>query len=139
MPKGINGRMDYSVTDNVFQSSDVLVLPRSCHLQVLKTAHDGTGHLGHRKVLQMLWQIFTWPLMTKDVIEHYQSCDTCQRCSKSFCQEGANGGTASAHEQVAFDIVGPLPKAKGGYRNVLTFICMATKWPEAVALLPLRV
>ena len=37
-------------------------------------------------------------------------------------------------EQVAFDLVGPLPKAKGGYRYGLTCICMATKWPEAIAL-----
>ena len=37
-------------------------------------------------------------------------------------------------EQVAFDIVGPFPKAKGGYRHVLTSICMGSKWPEAIPL-----
>ena len=38
-------------------------------------------------------------------------------------------------ETLAFDIVGPMPKGKGGYRFLLTAICMASKWPEA---LPLR-
>ena len=37
-------------------------------------------------------------------------------------------------EVIAFDIVGPLPKGKGGCRFVLTAICMASKWPEAIPL-----
>ena len=37
-------------------------------------------------------------------------------------------------EQMAFDLVGSLPKAKGGYRFVLTAVCMATRWPEAIPL-----
>ena len=35
-------------------------------------------------------------------------------------------------ESVAFDLVGPLPKCKGGHRFILTYVCLATKWPEAV-------
>ena len=38
-------------------------------------------------------------------------------------------------EVLAFDIVGTMPKGKGGFRFLLTAICMASKWPEA---LPLR-
>ncbi len=37
-------------------------------------------------------------------------------------------------ESVAVDLVGPLPKGKGGCRFLLTYVCMATRWPEAVAL-----
>ena len=37
-------------------------------------------------------------------------------------------------EQMAFDLVGPLPKAKGGYRFVFTAVCIATCWPEAILL-----
>ena len=33
---------------------------------------------------------------------------------------------------MAFDLVGPLPKGKGGHRLILTYIFLATKWPEAV-------
>ena len=35
---------------------------------------------------------------------------------------------------MAFDIVGPMPKGKGGYTHVLTAICMSSKWPEAIPL-----
>ncbi len=37
-------------------------------------------------------------------------------------------------EDVAVDIVGLLPKGKGGCRYLLTYVCLATKWPEAVPL-----
>ena len=37
-------------------------------------------------------------------------------------------------EFIAVDLVGPLPKAKGGYRFILTSICLASKWPDAIPL-----
>ena len=37
-------------------------------------------------------------------------------------------------ERVCIDLVGPLPKSKGGYQYLLTYIDVATRWPEAVAL-----
>ncbi len=37
-------------------------------------------------------------------------------------------------ENVAIDLVDPLPKGKGGCRYLLTYVCMATRWPEAVPL-----
>ena len=37
-------------------------------------------------------------------------------------------------ECLAFDIVGPMPKGKGGCRFLLTAICMASRWPEAIPL-----
>ena len=32
-------------------------------------------------------------------------------------------------ETIAIDLVGPLPKGKGGCQFILTSICLATKWP----------
>ena len=37
-------------------------------------------------------------------------------------------------ESLAVDIVGPFPKCKGGVRYVLTTLCLASKWPDAVPL-----
>ena len=37
-------------------------------------------------------------------------------------------------EVMAVDLVGPLPVGKGGYRYLLTAICMASRWPEAIPL-----
>ena len=35
---------------------------------------------------------------------------------------------------MGFDLAGPIPKGKGGCTHLLTAICMATKWPEAIPL-----
>ena len=37
-------------------------------------------------------------------------------------------------ESIAFDLVGPLPKGRGGCRFILSYICLASRWPDALAL-----
>ena len=37
-------------------------------------------------------------------------------------------------QSMAIDIMGPLPKPKGGVRYLLTCVCMATRWPDVVVL-----
>ena len=44
---------------------EALVFPTSIWAKVLRTAHDGTGHLGHRKVLQLVKRKFVWPLLAR--------------------------------------------------------------------------
>ena len=41
-------------------------------------------------------------------------------------------------ERVAFDLAGPFPKAKYGYCFLLTSICLATRWPDALPLKDVR-
>ncbi len=105
--------------------------------KVLRLAHDFTGHQGVRRTKELLNNRFTWPGMGVDVTEFVHSCDVCLRLNKA--------GNRKAHmaerpvisepfESVAVDLVGPLPKAKGGVKYVLTFVCLATRWPEAVPL-----
>ena len=36
--------------------------------------------------------------------------------------------------KIAFDIVGPLPRTRSGYKYILTSMCYGTKYPEAIAL-----
>ncbi len=39
---------------------------------------------------------------------------------------------AEPFERLILDCVGPLPKTKSGYQYVLTIMCTATRFPEAV-------
>ncbi len=114
-----------------------LVLPVGRRKRVVSLAHDFTGHVGVRRTKQLLNSRFTWPGMGKDVLEFVQSCDACLRLNKT--------GNRQVHmverpivtepfESVAVDIVGPLLKGKGGVKFILTFICLATRWPEAVPM-----
>ena len=36
--------------------------------------------------------------------------------------------------RLAFDVVGPLPRTKSGYKYILTCMCYASKYPEAIPL-----
>ena len=79
-----------------------------------------------------------WPGMGQDIIKHCRSCSICQICSKAPARKVPmveREILTEPFEVMAFDIVGPMPKGKGGCRFLLTAICMASRWPEA---LPLR-
>ena len=115
----------------------VLVLPKSVRKRVMEMAHEGAGHLGARKVLALIKQRFVWPSMGVEIIAHTRSCDVCQRCAKAKSRKVPlmeRKVLSEPFEVLAFDLVGPFPKAKNGYRFVLTAICMGSKWPEAIPL-----
>ena len=114
-----------------------LVLPKKFRRRVLEMAHEGSGHLGARKVKALLKQRFVWPGMGVDAINHTRSCEVCQRCSKAKSRKVPlmeRQVMSEPFEVLAFDLVGPFPPAKYGYRYVLTAICMGSKWPEAIPL-----
>ena len=127
----------YQAVDRNTEVVNVIVLPVSFRKKVLKMAHDGLGHLGGRKVKNLIKQRFSWPGLGIDVIKYCKSCPTCQRCSKTKSRKAPmmeRRVLSEPFEVVALDIVGPMPKGKGGCIYLLTLIDMASKWPEAIPL-----
>ena len=123
--------------DDCEEVSHVLVLPKSVRKRVMEMAHEGSGHLGARKVKALLRHRFVWPSMGVDIIAHTRSCVVCQRCAKAKSRRAPlmeREVLSEPFEVMAFDLVGPFPKAKNGYRFVLTAVCMGSKWPEAIPL-----
>ncbi|XP_076876436.1 uncharacterized protein LOC143525877 [Brachyhypopomus gauderio] len=137
-PKRSDSESDWST---VFQ----VVVPKPYREHVLSLAHDQvmSGHLGVRKTYQRLLQYFFWPLMKSDVTRYCRSCHVCQLAGKP------NQTIPSAplkpipaygepFEKVLIDCVGPLPKTKTGYTYLLTIMCTATRYPEAIPLRSLK-
>ena len=119
------------------QNYKQLCLPQQYRLRCLTLAHEKFGHRGRNKIIKDSRRLFHWPSLTSDVAKHCRSCDTCQRHTKSQqrvhpMQEREVVTVPS--ERVCIDIVGPFPKAKGGFQYLLTYIDMATRWPEAIPL-----
>ena len=114
----------------------VLVLPKKHRLTVMEVAHDGLQHMGARRVKALLCQRFSWPGLGQDVIQYIRSCDVCQKCSKVQRKVPMieRKVMSEPFESMAVDIVGPFPKGKGGCRYLLTCICMASRWPDALPL-----
>ncbi len=116
---------------------DVIVLPKSYRERVKVLGHDKNGHLGADKVAKMVGKYFAWPGMAREIINYCRSCEKCQIRSKYKPRRAPaveRPILAEPFESVAIDLVGPLPKGKGGNRYILTYVCLATKWPEAVPL-----
>ncbi len=89
------------------------------------------------KVSDMITNYFHWPGVVKDCINYCKSCTKCQRTSKYMPPKAPTVERpmlSEPFESMAVDLVGPLPKGKGGARFILTTICLVTRWPEAIPL-----
>lgn len=122
---------------SVFQ----IVVPTPFRTHILSLAHDipWSGHLGVTKTYNRVLQNFFWPGLKKDVVHHCRTCHTCQMAGKPnqvipqapLCTIPVMG---EPFERVIVDCVGPLPKTRSGNQYLLTIMCAATRYPEAIPL-----
>lgn len=119
---------------------DQLVVPTKYRRDLIQLAHGNSwsGHLGVRKTKDRLLQEYYWPGCFKDVEETVRSCDTCQRVGKPHDKSKAPlklvPPITEPFRRLVIDTVGPLPVTQSGYRHILTVLCPATKFPEAIPL-----
>ncbi|XP_064465530.1 uncharacterized protein LOC135377174 [Ornithodoros turicata] len=119
---------------------DQVVVPQKYREDLLHLSHSNawSGHLGVRKTKARLTAEYYWPGCWKDIENWVKSCDTCQRVGKPTDQRKAPMCLVpiitEPFRRLVIDIVGPLPATEQGHRYVLTALCPATKFPEAVAL-----
>ncbi len=121
-----------------------MVVTKCFREQVLSVAHDNVaGHLGVTKTLYRVMSHFFWPRIKSAVTKYCRSCHTCQMVGKP------NQAIPPAplkpipvigepFERIIIDCVGPLPKTKSGHTYLLTIMCAATRYPEAIPLRSLR-
>ena len=75
--------------------------------------------------------------MWVDVKAFVRSCAGCQRAARNDNSRAPLQPLpciSEPFEKVAFDLVGPLPRTKSGYRYISTMMCLYTKYPEAIPL-----
>ncbi len=73
---------------------------------------------------EVINKLFTWSGMGSKMNK---------KGNRGMCMQGRPVVT-QLFSKVALDLVGPLPKARHGVQYLLTYCCMATRWPEAVPL-----
>ena len=118
-----------------------IVVPTAYRQQVLSLAHDHdwAGHLGVTKTYSRILKHFFWPGLKQAVSQYCRTCATCQLTGKPnqtipaapLCPIPAVG---VPFEKVIVDCVGPLPRTKSGNQYLLTIMCAATRFPEAIPL-----
>ncbi len=143
--KGVLMRKWVSGSDE-WTSVHQVVVPTPFRQQVLSLAHDSNlaGHLGIKKTYNRILRHFFWPGLKADVSKYCKFCHVCQVVGKP------NQPVPPAplrpipvmgepFERVLVDCVGPLPRTKSGNQYVLTMMCAATRYPEAVPLRSIKV
>lgn len=118
-----------------------IVIPKSYRTEILSIAHETplAGHLGINKTHLKILNHFYWPGIRRDVAEFCKSCHTCQIVGKpNQIIPKAPLQPVPAFEEpfsrVLIDCVGPLPKTRSGNQYMLTIMCTATRFPEAIPL-----
>ena len=127
--------------DGDWSTVSQVVLPTLYRQQVLSVAHDPawSGHLGISKTFDRILQHFFWPGLKSDVVEYCKTCHMCQIMGKPnqsvprapLCPIPVVG---EPFDRIIVDCVGPLPKTGSGNQFLLTIMCCATRYPEAVPL-----
>lgn len=118
-----------------------ILIPAPFRQHVLQLAHDHpwSGHLGVTKTYCRVLKHFFWPGLRKDVADFCRSCHICQCTGKPnqvippapLCPIPVIG---EPFERVLVDCVGLLVKTKSGNQYLLTIMCAATRFPEAIPL-----
>ncbi len=118
-----DGLLIHVMVDDVAGELKRIVIPKCRRGIVMKLAHDGCGHIGYRKALDIIGKLFVWPNISVDVHKYCQSCIVCQKSSKRGQQKVRmmeRPIITEPFEVIAVDIVGPLPPGKGKVVYILT-------------------
>ncbi|KAL3992385.1 DnaJ-like proiein [Sarotherodon galilaeus] len=107
-----------------------IVVPSVYRQKILALAHESqwSGHLGITKTYQLLLKHFFWPGMKRDVSKFCRSCHVCQIAGKP-------------NQVIPPAPLCPIPVVDQPFDHVivdcqylLTIMCAATRFPEAVPL-----
>ena len=116
---------------------NLIVIPETLREQIKKMCHEETsGHLGILKTKDKLLRHFYWPKCYKDIEDYVKTCDACQRVGKPFDKKKAPLMTvpiiSEVFSKINVDACGPLPTSSQGNKYIITALCLASKYPEAV-------
>ena len=131
------GLIFHSILDPTIGERKRLVIPKQYRAKLISIAHDNVGHFSQKKTTTILNYRFTWPKMSTDIAAHILACIPCKQFNKTTHKQAPfyqRLTISEPYEEIALDLIGPLPRTKHGYRFAMTVICLASHWPEVYPL-----
>ena len=99
-----------------------IVVPMECRQLVFRQLHDLGGHFGVGKTLAKVKERYYWPGYEQDIEKWVKECQSCQQRNPPHINPRAPLGTIAVNypfEKVSWDITGPLPVTRDGYKYIL--------------------
>ena len=114
-----------------------VVMPKCRCQSILALAHSNPigGHFGVKSTTARVRKHFTWPGFSVDI---KSLCTSCPQCQKAAWNDHIRAPLEPLpiitvpFSRLAFDVVGP--RTRSGFKYVLTYMCNASKYPEAIPL-----
>ena len=106
----------------------------------LREAHEGIcgSHIGYMNLVKKLTLLgYYWPTMKADAEQLVHKCERCQVHSTIPWKPGADLTPMVSpwpFAQWGIDLLGPFPKAPGGFEHLIVAVDYFTKWVEAEPL-----
>ncbi|GFU20212.1 retrovirus-related Pol polyprotein from transposon 412 [Trichonephila clavipes] len=115
----------------------LIVVPEALREPIKTICHDGTsGHLGVLKTKDRLLRHFFWPKCYKEIEDIVKMCDPCQCVGKTNNRKKAPLVTvpviSEVFSKINVDACGPMPISTEGNKYLITVMCLATKYPDAI-------
>jgi hypothetical protein len=102
-----------------------VILRESDRLDILRQAHDESGHRGVRVVFMLLKARFFWPAMIDDIRKYVKSCHQCQiRSLKKYRIPMIVSTPATIFSKIYIDVMN-MPEAPGGDEGDFRYIVAA--------------
>jgi hypothetical protein len=101
---------------------------------ILKKAHDGSGHKGLDATMAIITARYWIPVLEKVVSRHIARCNQCQRFAKAHKLYSPNYSVTSydIFKHWGIDTVGPFPEDAQGNKYAILAVEFLTRWPEAI-------
>ena len=130
--------MDGLVGGNL-RIGELVCVPETDRLMVLKACHEDEGHLGAEKLYKRMKTLFYWRTMHKDCVEFTRTCQNCQ-ANKTSHQKPAGllhplPAPSRPMEHVAMDFFFDLPVTEGGWSGVWLIV---DRFSKLVKLIPVK-
>ena len=123
IPKKIKGRK--------FKPKPQILLPESLVNTALRWAHEGFGHVGFTKVMELIRSKYHFPRMAKRVKSHINACEVCPLSKGKVSKEppGTYPPPNNVFESMSCDILA-LPRTENGSQFVVVFIDQFSRYCE---------
>ena len=120
------------------QNYHQIVLPSKYRRRIIQTAHEETAaHLGAKKSGDAILSYFFWKGLKRDVADYVRGCHVCQVCERQTPVRAPLQPipvVGEPFEKVVVDVVGPLPRTSAGNEYLLTLMCTATRYADAIPM-----